>query len=318
MTSFIVRRILLGIIVLLAVSVLIFGLMHLLPGDPLLLYLGSGQLSSYSPEQTEILRVEFGLDKPLVTQYFSWLGGLFRGDLGQSIMYKRSVSAMVLDKFPITLELALVSLFVSSLFGITLGTICAIRRGKWVDTLVSVVANLGITVPGFWIGILLIYVFALKLHWLPTYGYTAPFDDFGMHIKKLIMPVFCLSIWGIAALTRQTRSSMLEVIQQDYVRTAWAKGLRERVIVFRHIVKNGLIPVITTLGLQASFMFGGAVLVEVVFSIPGMGRMIIEGIGNADYQVVQGAVLIVALTVVLVNIVVDISYGWIDPRIRYK
>jgi peptide/nickel transport system permease protein len=318
MTSYIIRRILLGIIVLLAVSVLIFGLMHLLPGDPLLLFLGSGELKSYSPEQVELLRVQYGLDKPLVTQYFNWLGGLFHGDMGESIATKRSVSAMVGEKFPVTLELGVLALFFSSVFGVTLGTICAIRRGKWADSVLSVIANLGITMPGFWIGILLIYVFAIKLGWLPTFGYTSPFDDFGLHIKKMIMPVFCLSIWGIAALTRQTRSSMLEVIQQDYVRTAWAKGLRERVIVFRHIVKNGLIPVITTMGMMVSYMFGGAVLVEVVFNVPGMGRMIMEGISNADYQVVQGAVLIVSVTVVLVNILVDISYGWIDPRIHYN
>jgi peptide/nickel transport system permease protein len=318
MTSYIIRRVLLGIIVLLAVSVLIFGLMHLLPGDPLLLFLGSGELKSYSPEQTEVLRVHYGLDKPLVTQYFNWLGGLFHGDMGESIANKRSVSGMLAEKFPITVELGVLALFFSSVFGVTLGTICAIRRGKWADSLLSVIANLGITMPGFWIGILLIYIFAIKLGWLPTFGYTSPLIDFGMHIRKMIMPVFCLSIWGIAAITRQTRSSMLEVIQQDYVRTAWAKGLRERVIVFRHIIKNGLIPVITSMGLMVSYMFGGAVLAEVVFNVPGMGRMIMDGIGNADYQVVQGAVLLVSVTVVLVNILVDISYGWIDPRIHYN
>lgn len=318
MTSYIVRRLLLGVVVLLAVSVLIFGLMHLLPGDPLLLYVGGGDLQQYSPERIELLRVEYGLDRPLVTQYFSWLGGVFHGDLGESLQYRRSVGAMVGPKLLVTLNLAVLAFIISSVCGITLGTICAIRRGRWADSLLSAIANLGITMPGFWIGIMLIYLFALKLHWLPTFGYTSPFVDLWLNIKMLIMPVFCLSVWSIAALTRQTRSSMLEVIQQDYVRTAWSKGLRERVIVIRHIIKNGLIPVITTMGMQVSYMFGGAVLVEIVFNIPGMGRMMMEGITNADYQVVQGAVLIVALTVVVVNILVDIAYGWIDPRIHYN
>jgi peptide/nickel transport system permease protein len=181
-----------------------------------------------------------------------------------------------------------------------------------------VLANLGITLPVFWVGIVLMYLFAYKLRWLPTFGYTSPADDFGMHVKMLILPVLCLSMFGTASQTRQARSSMLEVAHQDYIRTAWSKGLRERVVVLRHMLKNGLIPVITTMGMQVSFLFGGAVLVEKVFNIPGIGRMLAEGVTSRDYQVVQGGVVLMAVIIVLTNILVDIAYAWVDPRIRHS
>ena len=316
MTSYVIRRLLIGVVVLLLVSVLIFSLMHLLKGDPLVLYVG-GRYSSFDKEQLVALSHKFGLDRPLVVQYFSWMNGLLHGDLGESIIFQQKVSTMVARALPVTFNLGVIAFIVSAIFGITFGVICAVRRGKWADTLFSVIANLGITLPVFWVGILLIYLLSLKLDLLPTYGYTSPFTDLWLNIKMLIMPVFCLSVFPIAALTRQTRSSMLEVTGQDYIRTAWAKGLRERVIVIRHMIKNGLIPVVTTMGVQVSFMFGGAVLVEIVFNIPGMGRMIMRAVMARDYQVVQAGVLIIAVVTVLTNIIVDIAYAWIDPRIRY-
>ena len=258
------------------------------------------------------------MNDPLVVQYFRWIGGVLQGDFGRSIAFQRPVTAIMAQRFPVTLNLAVLALLVSALAGPALGTIAAIRRGKWQDTTVSVLANLGITLPSFWVGIVLIYIFAYKLNWLPTYGYTSPSKDFGLHLKMLIMPVFCLSMFGIASQTRQARSSMLEVAHQDYVRTAWSKGLRERVIVTRHMLKNGLIPVVTALGMQVGFVFGGAVLVETVFNIPGIGRMMADGVANRDYQVVQGGVLLMALIVVITNIIVDIAYAWIDPRIRHS
>jgi peptide/nickel transport system permease protein len=317
-TAYIIRRLLLGILVLFGISVLTFGLMRLLPGDPLMLFVGMGEYESFSPERQEILRHEYGLDQPVVAQYFNWLGGMFRGDFGDSIALQRSVGRLIAQRLPITLNLGFFTLLLCGFSGITLGTICALRRGKWLDSTLSAFANAGITIPSFALGIFMIYVFAIKLHWLPTYGYTSPFRDLGDNLRKLIMPVLCLSLFGTAALTRQTRSSMLEVIQQDYIRTAWSKGLRERTVVVRHVIKNGLIPVITTLGMQVSYIFGGAVVIEVVFSIPGMGRLIIDGVMNKDYMVVQGAVMIVGVIVVLVNLLVDIAYGWVDPRIHYK
>jgi peptide/nickel transport system permease protein len=317
MTAYVIRRLLLGIVVLLLVSLLIFLLMRLLPGDPILLYVGSA-LSSYSQEQLDYYRGVYNLDKPVVTQYFLWLGGIFQGDLGESITYQMDITTLIKDRFPVSVNLCVCALIISAIFGITFGTICAIKRGKWPDTLFSVLANLGITLPNFWVGILLIYLLSYQLDLLPTYGYTPPFEDAGMHLKMLIMPVFCLALFPIAGLTRQTRSSMLEVTRQDYIRTAWAKGLRERVIVIRHMLKNGLIPVVTTLGMQVSVLFGGAVLVETVFNIPGMGRMIADGVMGMDYQVVQGGTLIIAVVVIMTNILVDIAYGWLDPRIRYN
>jgi peptide/nickel transport system permease protein len=314
-TSYIIRRLFLGIIVLLVASILVFIMVHVLPGDPLWVVLGENYIN-YSAEDLEILRHQYGLDKPVISQYFDWLGSVLRGDLGESIVYQVPVGTLLKRRMPVTLNLGLLALLISTVCGLTFGVIAAIRRGKWSDTLVSVGANLGITLPNFWVGIVFIYVFAYKLGWLPTYGYTRPWDDFAMHIKMLIGPVLCLSVFGIAAQTRQTRSSMLEVAHQDYIRTAWAKGLRERVIVIRHMVRNGLIPVVTTMGMQVSFMFGGAVLVEKVFNIPGIGRLVADGVGMKDYPVVQGGVLVMAVVIVLTNLIVDIAYAWLDPRIR--
>ena len=317
MTAYIIRRLFMGVIVLTLVSLLVFTIMRLLPGDPLMLFVAESDIGSLSAEQMKGLQQEYGLDKPLFIQYIHWIWGVLSGDLGASIFYQSSVRHLIAERIPITLHLGVVSFIVSAIIGITSGVICAIRRGTWLDNLFTVIANMGITIPAFWVGILLIYLLALKLHWLPTYGYTSPFVDFGLNLKQLIMPVLCLSIFPIASLTRQTRSSMLEVIGQDYIRTAWAKGLRERMIIIRHTLKNAFIPVVTTMGMHVSFLFGGAVIVETVFNIPGMGRLMRDSVFGQDYQVVQGGVLIIALIVVLTNIIVDISYGWFDPRIRY-
>jgi peptide/nickel transport system permease protein len=315
-TSFIIRRLFLGLVVLLVASVLVFIMMHVLPGDPLLLYLGE-QYLSYEPEQLEEIRHEMGLDKHVILQYFDWLGGVIRGDLGSSLTYQTPVTTMIKDRLPVTLTLSFLALLVSTMLGPTFGVIAAIRRGRWQDTTLSVLANLGITLPVFWVGIVLLYVFSLKLGWFETL-FSPPSEGFGSYLKSLIMPVFCLSLFGTAAQTRQARSAMLEVAHQDYIRTAWSKGLRERVVVLRHMLKNGLIPVVTTMGMQVSFLFGGAVLVEKVFNIPGIGRMLTEGVNARDYQVVQGGVLLMAVVIVITNIVVDMAYAWLDPRIRHS
>lgn len=320
MTTYIIRRLLLGLLVLLMVTILVFLIMRLLPGDPLSLFMSQSQLnmSSFTPEQMDALRHQFGLDKPLFMQYIDWVGGVFQGNLGTSVFYNVEVGSLVAERMPITIHLGAIAFIVSAIIGIACGVVCAIRRGKWIDGVVTVLANIGITVPSFWVGILLIYVFSLKFHWLPTGGYTSPFEDFWMGTRQLIMPVFCLALFSIAALTRQTRASTLEVVRQDYIRTAWSKGLRERIIVLRHTIKNALIPVITILGVQVSLIFGGSVLIETVFNIPGMGRLLTQAVFQHDYQVVQAGVLIVATVVVLSNLLVDISYGWFDPRIRYS
>jgi peptide/nickel transport system permease protein len=215
------------------------------------------------------------------------------------------------------MHLGILSVLLSAIVGITFGVLCALRRGTWIDTVFTLLANIGITAPSFWVGIILIYFLALKLSLLPVYGYTSPFTDFWLSTRQVILPVFCLSLFSIASLTRQARSSTLEVIRQDYIRTAWAKGLRERSIVMTHVIKNSLIPVVTMLGMQVGFVFGGSVLIESVFNIPGIGRLMRDAVFTQDYQIVQSGVLIIAAVVVFANILVDISYGWFDPRIRY-
>jgi peptide/nickel transport system permease protein len=317
--AYITRRILLGILILLLVTIMVFLVMRLLPGDPLTLFISQSQMSSgmLTADQLAQLRHKFGLDKPLLLQYIYWIGGVLHGDLGTSIFYTTAVSTLVKERMPITLYLGVLAFIFSSVLGVLFGVVCAVRRGKWLDAVLTVVANVGITIPSFWFGILLIYVFSLQFHWLPTGGFVSPFTNFTESFRKAVMPVFCLSLFSIASLTRQTRASMLEVVKQDYVRTAWAKGLRERVVVLKHTLKNGLIPVVTIMGVQVSFIFGGSVLIETVFNIPGMGRLLTQAVFQHDYLVVQAGVLIVAVVVVLSNLVVDISYGWFDPRIRY-
>jgi len=318
MTAFIIRRLIQGIFVLLVVSVLIFSVMRLLPGDPLKLYVAQNQLEKITSDDMEKLKHEFGLDKSIPLQYINWIIGSVRGNLGKSIYYNEKVSTLLAERLPVTFHIGACAFILSCVVGMTAGVVCAVRRGKWLDTVVTILANLGITTPGFWFGILLVYVFGLKLGWLPVVGYTSPFDNFWLSTKQLLMPVICLSLAPIAVLARQTRSSMLEVIHQDFIRTAWSKGLNERIIVMRHVLKNGLIPVITLLGVQIRNVFGGSVLIETVFNIPGVGRLLVQAVFGQDYQVVQGGVLVLATVVMLSNLLVDISYGWIDARIRYE
>jgi peptide/nickel transport system permease protein len=319
MTSYIIRRLIQGVVVLILMTLIVFFAMRLLPGDPLVIFMGQQASSgAMSEEEMESLRHEYGLDKPVMIQYFDWFGGLFRGNLGTSIYYHEDVGKLLGDRFPITLHLGLVAFIISNIVGILLGLLAGIRRGTWLDALSTTLANIGITIPVFWLGVLLIYTFGLKLHWLPIYGYTSPFEDFWLNTKQIIMPVICLAITGMAYTARQMRSAMLEVIRQDYIRTAWSKGLHERTIIMKHALKNSIIPVITLMGMGLGMVFGGAVLVETVFAIPGIGRLLVTSVFAQDYVVVQSGTLLIAAFIILCNLIVDISYGWLDPRIRYN
>ena len=318
MINYIVRRFLLGILVLVLVTVFIFLVMRLLPGDPLILFVAQSQVENISPEDMNRLREEYGLNDSLPVQYVKWIGGIFRGDMGYSIFLQENVSTLVAERLPITIHLGVLSMILSGIFGITFGVVCALRRGKWIDTLFTLLANIGITAPSFWVGIVLMYFLGLKLNMLPISGYTSPFTNFSLSFQQAIMPVLCLSFFTLASLTRQARSATLEVVRQDYIRTAWAKGLSEQIIVIKHIIKNSLIPVVTILGLQVGFIFGGSVLIETIFNIPGMGRMMRDAVFTQDYQIVQSCVLIISAIVVFTNLIVDMSYGWFDPRIRYE
>ncbi len=318
MARYILLRLLHGVIVIIIVSIFVFLMMRLLPGDPVLLYIDRAAITNVDSTTMAHLRTEFGLDKPLVEQYLHWINNIFHGNLGTSIFTKIAVSSIVKQSFPTTAYLGVLALFFSSIVAIFAGIICALKRGGWLDTLVSSLTNIGVSAPIFWLGILLIYLFGVDLKWLPIYGYTSPFTDFWLSIRQLIMPVICLSVVSISFVTRQTRSSILEIVRNDYVRTAWAKGLREQTIVTRHVLKNSLIPIATLIGLQVSSIISGSVLVETVFNIPGVGRMMVNSLFSHDYPIVQSGAFLIASFIVVINLLVDISYGWLDPRIRYR
>jgi peptide/nickel transport system permease protein len=318
MTVYIVRRLLMALFCLFMVTLIIFFAMRLLPGDPLIIYIGqTAALGGMSDEALDKMRHEYGLDKPIIVQYLNWVTGVVRLDFGDSIFYHMPVGTLLWERYPVTINLGLEAFVISTVLGILAGVLAAIRRSRWADKIVTPLSYIGITIPVFWLGILMIYFFGLKLNWLPIIGYTSPFEDFWMSTKQAIMPVICLSIGALAGIARQTRSSMLEVIRQDYIRTAWSKGLRERIIIIKHALKNSLIPVITILGLQLGFIIGGSVIVETVFSIPGIGYLMVTSIFAQDYSVVQSCTLVFAVVVVFANLVVDIAYGWLDPRIQY-
>jgi peptide/nickel transport system permease protein len=314
MGAFIVRRVLLSVVVLVLITILVFFLLHIMPGDPASIMLGVDA----SQERIDSLRKELWLDRPLVIQYGHWLANAVHGNLGKSVIYREDASGIISTRLPITINLSLMSLILSTLLGIAAGVICAVRRGSVLDSLITLCANIGIAIPVFWLGILGIYSLGLHLGWLPIQGYTSPFDNLGLSLKKSVMPVICLAIPAIAVLARQTRSSMLEIVRQDYIRTAWSKGLHERRVILKHSLKNALIPVVTLLGIQLRTLVGGAVLVETVFNIPGMGRLLVNSVLSKDFIIVQACTLVIAAVVLVANLIVDISYGWLDPRIRFQ
>ncbi len=318
MITYLVRRLLQTLVVLLLVSIIVFIALRTLPGNPVLMLVTRNELQEFTDEQIKALEREFGLDKPMVIQYFDWISGvLLRGDLGDSIVNRSPIAKLIMQRLPVTFHIGILAIILAIIIGVPAGVICAVRRGKWQDSIVTLIANIGITAPNFWVGMLMIYFFGLYLNLLPVFGYTSPFTNFGMSTSQIIMPVLCLAVFPIASITRQTRSSMLEVMRQDYIRTAWSKGLKERAVIIKHAIKNGLIPVVTLLGMMVGIVIGGSVLIESVFNIPGMGRLAVDAINNQDYPIVQGVVLLVATAVAMTNLLVDISYGWIDPRIRY-
>lgn len=318
MTTYIMRRLIQAVFVLILITLMIFFVMRLLPGDPVLIYVARlVDLENMTPEMLAQVRHEFGLDKPIMVQYVNWVANVFRGEFGTSIFYREKVSILMRERFPITVHLGILAIILGAVLGVLAGMLAAIRRGKWVDKVVTPLTYLGITIPVFWLGILLIYAFGLKLRWLPIAGYTSPLENFWLSTRQLVMPVICLAVFGLAANARQMRLAMLETIRQDYVRTAWAKGLSERVIIMKHALKNSLIPVITLMGMGVGIVFGGSVLVERVFAIPGVGRLLVDSIFGHDYVVVQAITFVIATVVLMVNLIVDISYSWFDPRIRY-
>jgi peptide/nickel transport system permease protein len=316
--TYIIKRLIQLVIVLFIVTVLVFVGMRALPGDPIRMLITSNQQTQYTEEQIAQLRHEAGLDRNMVVQYFSWMGGLFKGDLGKSILYHTPVRDQMVQRLPVSLHIGLLGRVIGTVLGGGAGILCAVKRGTWIDSTVTSLANAGTTVPVFWLALILVYVFALLLGWLPVQGYTSPFEDFGLNTRQIIMPVMCLALFPMAGVCRQTRSAMLGVLHQDYIRTAWSKGLKQRAVILRHALKNSLIPIVTLSGMTLGAVVGGSVFEESVFNIPGMGLLAVTAVNNQDYPYIQGITLLVAFVVLVVNLLVDISYGWLDPRIRYS
>jgi peptide/nickel transport system permease protein len=317
MTSYIIRRLVQAFIVIFLVSITVFLLIRALPGDPIDMLVSAQQMQDFTPEMVEALRRERGLDRPVVIQFIIWFGNMLRGDFGRSVMRNFEISQEIGNRVIVTLTIGLSAFVIGFIIGPILGIISAVRRGKFLDNLVTTFANIGITAPTFWVAILLLYLFSVRLNILPMFGYTHPWDDLGMSVRQGILPVFVTALGPIASSARQTRSSVLETMSEDYIRTAWAKGLNERKVIIKHIVKNSLLPVITLQGTMLRLVVGGSVIVETIFVIPGMGRMMVDAMQSRDYPVVQAVTVIMTAVVVLSSLIVDLLYAWIDPRIQY-
>jgi peptide/nickel transport system permease protein len=294
------------------VSVIIFSLQQLLPGDPALVMAGEER----DPAVLEQIRKQYRLDQPVPIQYVYWVKGVLSGDLGESMRLKEPVLRLIMQKFPVTLQLALMAIVVSLAVGVSAGVISAIKKNTRIDYGVNLVALWGISTPNFWLGIMLIFLFSVWLGWLPASGYVSPFEDFWLSLQTTILPAFVLGNSFAAVLMRHTRSAMLQAMTSDYVRTARAKGLAERIVVVKHALRNALTPVITLGALELGTLLSGAVLTEQVFSIPGFGKLIVDSVFNRDYAVVQGVTLVTATTYILLNLCADIAYVLVNPRLR--
>ena len=314
MRTYIVKRTGQMILILIIISIFTFLLVSFIPGDPVYAMLGE----EVSQEEYDRVYHEFKLDQPVIMRYFSWLGDALHGDFGQSTQFHTRTVDVLAERIPITLFFSLSAFTISIPLGILFGVISAVYRGRPADTVVTLLANITACLPQFWIALLVMYIFAMRLGWLPSYGFTWFSQDAVMGIKQTIMPLFCLALGGIATTTRQTRSSMLEVIRQDYVRTARSKGLSRKKVIFLHALKNALIPVITILGMRLGSMLAGSMFVESVFNIPGMGSLFVIAIQSRDIPVVQACVLVTALVSCIINLLTDILYAVVDPRVRYE
>jgi peptide/nickel transport system permease protein len=315
-TRYLLKRLLSLPPTLLGVSVLTFLFLRLIPGDAIAVRLGTS--TALSPEQLAQLRAYFGIDQPLHAQYLGWLGSLLRGDAGYSIRTGQPVAAEIAGRLPVTLELALGAGLVALALGIPLGLVSALRPNSALDLVARGFGLLGLSMPNFWLGTLILLIFARELRWMPnTGGYVDFLQDPAANLRFLLFPAVTLGVAMGAVIMRTTRSALLDVLGADYIRTADAKGLSRAVVIHRHALKNGLIVVVTILGIQVGYLLGGAVVVEEVFAVPGVGRLLLNAITQRDYALVQGGVLVIAVLFVLTNTVVDILYGYLDPRIRY-
>lgn len=313
MAKYLLMRVLQTLVVLVIVTTAVFFMVNLLPGDPVYIY---AQNDNLAPEQYNIIHHQLGLDQPLWTRYIDWVGGVLQGDFGTSYKYHVPVWSIISSRIEITLYLSILATVIAMPVGILFGILTAIRRGSKTDTIITIIANITGCLPVFWVGICLVYIFAISFHLLPSTGFVWPWQNLVEHLRHLAMPLFCLSLNGIAATTRQTRSSMLEVIRQDFVRTARAKGLPEKRVITVHMLKNALLPIVTLFGTRLAMMIGGSMFVETVFNIPGMGSLMVNTISFRDVPTIQALVLLTALVCCIAFILTDLLYIVVDPRIN--
>jgi peptide/nickel transport system permease protein len=318
MRTYITKRVLLMIPTLLGVAALVFFIMRVIPGDVTLLILGGDQAGRIDPAQIAAMKHQLGLDQPLLVQFGTWLWGVLRFDFGTSLWTGQPVMQELFIRLPLSLELALLASMVSVVIAIPLGMLAAVRQDSWVDYVVRVISIGGLAIPSFWIGILCILLLVIYFGWGPPLEFTPPWVDPWANFQQMVWPVVTVGYRYAAVTTRMTRSTVLEVLREDYIRTAWAKGLRERVVVVRHALKNAMLPVITLIGTEFAFLIGGLVVTETVFTLNGVGRFVVDAVAHRDYPVVQALVFLIAFGFVIVNLLVDLTYAWFDPRIRYR
>jgi peptide/nickel transport system permease protein len=316
MIGYLFQRLLLFLPTLMLASFLAFGIMRILPGDPAIAMLG-GADGNFTQEDLEAVREKLGTNRPLFVQYRDWVGGMFRGDFSDSFFFRVPVSQLMKDRFPTSVELAMMALLISNVVAIPLGVLSALKPDSLVDRMATVFTIAGVALPTFWVGILMLFVLGNYFEWAPALNYAGFFENPGRNLSQLIFPAMALGYFNTAFVARLTRSSMLDVMREDYIRTARSKGLSELLVVGRHALKNAFLPIITVVGFQLARLFGGAVVIEKIFNVPGVGTLLVDSVLIRDYPVVQAIILLIALVVLLLNLVVDMLYAWLNPRIRY-
>ncbi len=315
MRTYIFTRLMIAVLTLVGMSIVIFILLRIAPGDVVdIIFASAGYVD---PAAKAEIQKELGLDRPITVQYTRWLGEILRGDLGKSYRYDIPAWQVVRPRIPVTVELAILAMLVASLIGVPTGVISAVRQDRWIDYVMRVFSLAGLSMPSFWLGMVIILLLVWSLGWIPAMTYVSPFQDLKAHLLQFLFPALAVGYRSSALIMRITRSSLLEVLREDYIRTAYAKGQRERVVIWRHALKNAFLPVITVLGIEFAFLVGGLVVTETVFNLPGVARFLVEAILWRDYPVVQNLVMFIAGVVILANFAVDILYGWLDPRVRY-
>lgn len=319
MHSYLLKRVLLFFPTLLIISIVVFVIMRIIPGDPAIQIL-SGSLgdATYTQEQLHALQAKLGTDKSIAEQYGHWIWDMLQLDFGKSFIDNTNVSEVLKKKFPISVELALIALVIATVVAVPLGVFSAVNQDNVADYAARIVTIAGVAFPTFWTGILLIYLLVRVFDWLPPLGYVDLWDDPATNLQQLIFPAVALSVFNMAFVARVTRSAMLEVFREDYIRTARSKGIPERMVIARHGLRNALLPVVTVSGWQFAILMGGTVIIEAIFEVPGMGRLLVDSINQRDYVVTQAVVMVITVWVVVLNLLVDLVYGWLDPRIRYQ